>query len=126
VNPFLAVMNFKISVKTWIKFAKKRLRQFERERALKMGNIDKDALTSLEENESQSHKIGVEIEVEEIYEVTSEEEENIGLVSQGTIHNNGTVGSFSNQGSMSNLMISPDKMERKKKDHLKVFEKKMT
>lgn len=89
-------MNFKISVKTWIKFAKKRLRQFERERALKLGHLDKDALTSMEENESQSHKIGVEIEVDEIYEVTSEEEEQIGLMSQGTMNNKGTVGSGSN------------------------------
>lgn len=27
VNPFLAVMNFTISVKTWIKFARARVRQ---------------------------------------------------------------------------------------------------
>lgn len=27
---------------------------------------------------------------------------------------------------MANLMSSPDKVDRKKKDHLKVFEKKMT
>jgi len=84
-------------------------------------------MTSLDDNESTTKdRIAVEIEIEEIYEVTSEEEDNIGLMSQGTMNNKGTVGSGSNQGSMANLMSSPDKADKKKKDHLKVFEKKMT
>lgn len=37
VNPFLAVMNFKISVKTWIKHARRNIKAVRRAEALEMG-----------------------------------------------------------------------------------------
>ena len=50
VNPFLAVMNFKISVKTWIKHARKNLKAMRRQEAIDNGqNIE--GLTSLNEEE---------------------------------------------------------------------------
>jgi len=37
VNPFLTVMNFKISFKTWIKFARKKVKEEKHKQAKLMG-----------------------------------------------------------------------------------------
>jgi len=76
VNPFLTVMNFKISFKTWLKFARKNLRQKERDRLEREGELELvDHSTSLFEEEKQKTVL-VEIEVEELYSCTSEEDNN--------------------------------------------------
>merc|ERR1711912_138865 len=67
VNPFLTVMNFKISFKTWMKFARKGLR-------LKQGDHAHQHKHDIYEHDDQPKMIPVDIEVEELYEVTSEEE----------------------------------------------------
>ena len=46
VNPFLAVMNFKISVKTWIKHARQNLKNKRRQEEIEKGQ-NVEGLTSL-------------------------------------------------------------------------------
>ena len=71
VNPFLTVMNFKISFKTWLKFAREVLEN----------NDDKITTNQVQRfSISKKKKVGVEftvavdIEKEDLYEVTSDEE----------------------------------------------------
>jgi len=45
-NPFLAVMNFKITVKTWIKHARKNVKKMERERRIANGEIIPSSTTA--------------------------------------------------------------------------------
>lgn len=118
-------MNFKISVKTWLKFAKQRLRQLERERAIAIG-AGIEGLTSNDDDENNDNKkIKVEIEVEEFHEFTSEEED-LGIVSSNT-KRFGT-GMSNHVGSSNDLaaLVTSQNTEKKKPDHLKLFEKKMT
>jgi hypothetical protein len=83
-NPFLAVMNYKITVKTWIKFARQKLKKIEREKCIANGEIDPN-IGGIEEPINK-YTIAVEIEVENQYSETSEEEdENMAFVSQGTL-----------------------------------------
>jgi len=72
VNPFLTNMNFKISFKTWIKFAKSKLRLKAYEMLVASGNqdaINKDAI-----GEVKRKIFPVQIEQDEYYSVTSEED----------------------------------------------------
>ena len=69
VNPFIAVMNFKISLKTWLKHARINLKK---QRKLKKGNYAEDTLSHDDEDDQKT--IAVEIEIEETFEETSEEE----------------------------------------------------
>lgn len=39
-NPFLAVMNFKITVKTWIKHARKKVREYKRQKRIDAGELE--------------------------------------------------------------------------------------
>jgi hypothetical protein len=61
INPFLTVMNFKISFKTWLKFARLELNDIVRRNSGKL-SID------------ESKKFEVEIDVEHLSEYTSEED----------------------------------------------------
>lgn len=69
VNPFLAIMNYKISFKTWVKFAKKNIYN----RKKKLGIPDDMNMSSAQD--AQPHKIEVEIELEEFFSETTEDEE---------------------------------------------------
>lgn len=73
-NPFLAVMNFKITVKTWIKHARKNVKKMEREKRVASGEIAQSQGTA-EVKEIQQYTIGVEIEVHDIFSETSEEDD---------------------------------------------------
>lgn len=63
INPFLTIMNFKISFKTWLKFARKELDEIVR---IDSGLEDKCNHPDM--------KIGVEIDIEHFEEYTSDEE----------------------------------------------------
>jgi len=122
-------MNFKISFKTWLKFARKRIKQEEREKERAANPDLKDASASLHDNEGQPRMIPVDIEVEHIYSCTSEEESQADRVSN-------TLTSFTKKksaaGAASILQGSAGDLEqsmsvgKKKRDHLKLFEKKMS
>lgn len=45
-NPFLAVMNFKITVKTWIKHARQKVKKMEKEKRIANGEIIPSANTA--------------------------------------------------------------------------------
>jgi hypothetical protein len=134
VNPFLTVMNFKISFKTWIKFARKEVRE-ERKKNKKLYGEDEyyDNYTStiLDDNKKP---YSVDIEVEEIFYVTSEEESQADpqFYSQGTQGMKGKsfgMGSMSNSQLGSNMDLGGHKSaskEKKYKDPLALFEKKIT
>lgn len=74
VNPFLTVMNFKISFKTWTKQARRRIRKNELARMQKEGNFDPNQ-HMLDEGEAKTVTIPVVIDVETIFSATSEEDE---------------------------------------------------
>lgn len=106
-------MNFKITFKTWLKQARIRLMQ---------DNNKYDSVNG--DNEPETKKIPVDIEVENLYSETSEEE------SIAEISNPYT--SYSKKKSMMGLAPSGSQGDllnqstvKKKKDHLKMFEKKM-
>lgn len=66
VNPFLTIMNFKISFKTWLKLARKTIRIKEKGQGNNMASVyDTDEAPVM---------IAVDIEVEKFYSTTSEEE----------------------------------------------------
>lgn len=66
-------MNFKISVKTWIKHARKNVKNMEKQKRIDKGD---DGTMSGEAEEITEHTtFAVEIEVEEIIEETDEEED---------------------------------------------------
>lgn len=68
VNPFLTIMNFKISFKTWLKLSRKALRMKEKS----AGGVQN--ITSVYDTEEDPKLIMVEIEVEHFFSTTSEEE----------------------------------------------------
>lgn len=73
VNPFLTVMNFKISFKTWLKQAKRRVRQAEKNKNFGDGYTLNDTTTSmLDDDKPFLHQ--VEIEIEEMLSETDDEE----------------------------------------------------
>ena len=108
VNPFLLVMNFKISFKTWLKFARNALKKD------KKYNEDESEVTSEISEEQPLHN--VEIEVEEYYSETSEED---------TAHEESYSGVFGKKkgstsghvsGNGSALDLSYANREKKKRD----------
>lgn len=116
-------MNFKISFKTWMKFARKGLR-------LKQGDHPpQNKQHDIYEHDDQPKMIPVDIEVEELYEVTSEEE-----LPETSVYSLGRrksiaagLGQLSPTGSQGgDLGVSSLGSSKKKKDHLKMFEKKMS
>lgn len=121
VNPFLTVMNFKISFKTWMKFARKAIRSEYQGKSNKNEDIyDQD---------EKPNMIPVDIEVEELYEVTSEED-----IAETSVYSLGRrksiavggLGQLSPTGSQGDLGVSSVGSQKKMKDHLKLFEKKMS
>lgn len=74
MNPFLTIMNFKITFKTWLKFARKRLRAELKIKAQELGQMHliEDESTDDEENKKP---YAVEIEMEKFHSCTSEESE---------------------------------------------------
>jgi len=125
VNPFIAVMNFKISIKTWIKHARMELRRLQREKQQALDLHSHEPISSLSHEGEGPQTISVEIEVEEFFSETSEEDTT--YQSQGTYRRMGGGGSASGShgGSMAELHNSQQK-EKKKVDHLKLFHRKMT
>jgi len=74
VNPFLTVMNFKISFKTWIKYAKLRMRKQAFEMLMNTANEGTmQRQKALLEEDGKIKHFTVEIENEHIYSCTSEE-----------------------------------------------------
>jgi hypothetical protein len=65
-------MNFRITFRAWSKQARRRLLQAERARALKDGDEPASALV---EDEAKASVVAVEIDVENIYSATSEEDD---------------------------------------------------
>merc|ERR1712086_329017 len=74
VNPFLTVMNFKISYKTWLKVARTQLEQKRQGSSY----IQKD-------EEENKREIKISIEVEELLEFSSEEELESLTIRSGTM-----------------------------------------
>ena len=74
VNPFLTVMNFKISFKTWIKFARRKVRMQLKQEAKERGEEFFDNYTSSLIEEENRQPYSVEIENESYFSVTSEED----------------------------------------------------
>lgn len=72
VNPFLSIMNFKISYKTWLGHGRRELRKRERDR-----QVDHDEATDAasDDEEQQRRTYMVEIEQEEFLEETSDDDE---------------------------------------------------
>ena len=123
VNPFLAVMNFKITVKTWIKHARIRLKQKRLKEKLEENGQNVEGLTSLNDEEDTSQaKIGVEIEKEENFDFTTDDDDEDDVNGQSGMKNKDGLSGI---GSMNNLGLSSKKSSRKK-DYLKHFEKKMS
>mmetsp|Transcript_20713 Transcript_20713/g.31744 ORF Transcript_20713/g.31744 Transcript_20713/m.31744 type:complete len:409 (-) Transcript_20713:54-1280(-) len=123
VNPFLTVMNFKISFKTWLKFARNIIHKRDKELRERAGEIGDNSTSVLEDEKPKV--VQVEIEVEEFYSCTSEEDNNQDL-KRGK-----SSASLSNsiQGSLPDLHALPSSQKsdkKRKKDHLKLFEKKIT
>lgn len=125
VNPFLTVMNFRITFRAWSKQARRRIAKAERARALKDGDVLEPA-SALPEDDAKAAVQAVEIEVENIYSATSEEDEAgdagdknpISRSRSGVISMSGSHGSNSARASR--------KRGTKPKDHLAQFQKKMT
>merc|ERR1712195_121231 len=65
-NPFLAVMNFKISVKTWIKHARKNVKKMEKQKRIDKEKGDDDTMSEDNEDVIEHTTFAVEIEVEEL------------------------------------------------------------
>jgi hypothetical protein len=109
VNPFLLVMNFKISFKTWLKHARDHLRKSKKEMSEESATIYDDDPKLFE----------VEIEVEEYHEETSDEETNDGSNLGSLIKKAKSqllvreMGQYSNHGSvMSSHQASARKSKR--------------
>lgn len=129
VNPFLTVMNFRITFRAWSKQARRRLVKAERA-ALKDGG-DEPASALLDDAEAKASVIAVEIDVENIYSATSEEDEApdagegrppISRSRSGALGAS-LSGSFHGSGSD---RASSRRRRSKPKDHLEHFQKKMT
>ena len=116
VNPFLTVMNFKISYKTWLKMARQNLKRRQRE------TLAITEQSTFYEEKPKLHQ--VEIEVEQFYSTSSEEDSQAEIPPPETF--GGKKGSLS-VASMSNTGSAVDlRQQKKKKDQLRLFEKKMT
>ena len=71
VNPFLTVMNFKISYRTWLKFAQDRLKKDALKNELSVSESSRRSLSK----EKEIVMYPVDIEVEKYVQLTSEEED---------------------------------------------------
>mmetsp|Transcript_7183 Transcript_7183/g.12108 ORF Transcript_7183/g.12108 Transcript_7183/m.12108 type:complete len:1503 (-) Transcript_7183:75-4583(-) len=128
VNPFLLVMNFKISFKTWLKFARIQLRKKEKGLLTDARHIT-DNSTSLMEDEKPK-LCEVEIEVEQQFSETSEEDSQPEPSAYTQFHKrNKTSVSLTGSapGSIADLHQSKSMRDgRKKIDPLQLFERKIT
>jgi hypothetical protein len=126
VNPFLTVMNFRVSFKTWIKHARKKLKEFRKYRAKEYGEEEyyDNYTTQIDEDNKQTYR--VEIDVEIFNEYTSDEDSQAELESKGTLKHGQSTMSIGSGSKGKGLGQSQAQRERKKKDHLALFEKKMT
>lgn len=66
-------MNFKISVKTWIKHARKNVKNMDKQKRLDKG--DDDSMSEDNEEIIEHTTFAVEIEVEEVFSETDEEDD---------------------------------------------------
>jgi hypothetical protein len=122
VNPFLTVMNFRVSFKTWLKFAREKLgREGLGAAGVALGGGD----PSLDENKKP---YSVTIEIEKQYSATSEEEEDDAKSVQQKFKATASVRGYpqSLRGSESGFQASSSRRNKKQVDHLKMFEKKMS
>lgn len=120
-------MNFRITFRAWSKAARRRIVKAERARALKDGDADQD---TIEEAEDRTNLIAVEIDVENTYSATSEEDELPDPEGRAGLSRSrsGYAGPYSfsaSQGSASERG-SAKRKKAQAKDHLKRFERKMT
>ena len=74
VNPFLTVMNYKISFKTWIKYAKRRIKKKSEVKEFNDGEHNDGSTSHLDEDAKPKY-CEVEIDVEEFFSETSEEDD---------------------------------------------------
>lgn len=74
MNPFLTIMNFKITFRTWLKFAKKKLRAELRKKAHDLNHNFNYIEDESSEDEENKKPYAVEIEMEQFYSCTSDEE----------------------------------------------------
>lgn len=68
-------MNFKISVKTWIKHARKNVKKMEKQKRIDKEKGDDDTMSEDNEDVIEHTTFAVEIEVEELKSETDEEDE---------------------------------------------------
>ena len=108
VNPFLTIMNFKISFKTWLKRAREEIH-----------GKDEQILTPFGDKKI----VAVEIEVEEEVEITSDEEDLTQSVYGLSRKQSMFSRNFPNSAELSKE--SWNNMSKKKKDPLAKFKKKM-
>jgi len=121
VNPFLTVMNFRVSFKTWVKHARKKLREFNKYRAQEYGD-EEQYDTNVDNDNKQTYRVEIDIEI--INEYTSDEDsQNEDSQSQSKI---GTIQKGKSTMSIGSQSMRQRNLEKKKKDHLALFEKKMT
>jgi hypothetical protein len=108
-------MNFKISFKTWMKFARKGLKQKV------TGKSEQDLY---QDENDQPKMIAVDIEVEELYEVTSEEDVPetsvyaLGRRKSIAASGMGQLSPTGSQGGADANVSSVGSFKKKKKDHL--------
>lgn len=119
VNPFLTVMNFRITFRAWSKQARRNLLQAERRH-----NGREPASATPADAEGKSAVIAVEIDVENLYSATSEEDEAAEAGGRLARSRSGAVSMSGSHGSGSDRESS--RKRRSKKDHLERFQKKMT
>ena len=120
VNPFLTVMNFKISFKTWLKHAKTKARIEESKKAGVEINPDEEA--SLFSKKVKT--VIVDIEVEHDKEYTTEEDvEDLDSQFGGPRYGQSQGSGGSQMGSSRDLS---NLHKKKDKDHMASFSKKMS
>jgi hypothetical protein len=121
-------MNFRVTFKTWAKQARKKIVELRKQRVAQYG--EEEIYDNFTGQEGESKKTyTVDIDIEYFDEYTSDEEvvENE-LVSKGTGIVRGSKSNMSINSSQKNKSQRSmrNKHSSKKKDHLALFEKKMT
>jgi virulence-associated protein VapD len=141
MNPFLTIMNFKITFRTWLKFARKRLRAELRHQAhkeaYKLGSeaclVDEE---SEDDDEQNTKPYAVEIEIEQFYSATSEEESELDqersqlgqLTMKGKSWTSGSQlgGSHGGSEGLKQSVLRGSMRKKTQHDHWRLLEKKLT
>lgn len=119
VNPFLTVMNFRITFRAWSKAARRRIQKAERARIHNDADLEND---TFEDMDDKTNLIAVEIDVENIYSATSEEddvkEQDGRELSRSRSKYGGALSMSLSQGSGSGGGQSSRRKKSASKDHL--------